>query len=117
MRVTVHLGLTAVVLTVLLTGCGGTSDTTATSGAKVTSFDVGDLTCGAAMTAPVTVTWMTESATAVEIGVDSFSPAGFGPNGSTHVVVPCDDASHTITITPQSDGGPGEPESKDVSPS
>ncbi len=61
------------------------------------------------------VTWETENATAVEIAVDSFTPAGFGPSGSTTVVVPCDDASHTITITPRSDAGPGEPESEDVS--
>ena len=99
-----------------------TSDTTETtttvaSPAEVTSFDVGDLQCGAAATAPVTVTWATENATAVEIAVDSFTPAGFGPSGSTNVVVPCDDESHTITITPRSDSGLGEPESKDVSAS
>jgi hypothetical protein len=99
-----------------------TSDTTETtttvaSPAEVTSFDVGDLRCGAAATAPVTVTWATESATAVEIAVDSFTPAGFGPSGSTNVVVPCDDESHTITITPRNDSGSGEPESKDVSAS
>ena len=91
--------------------------TTETSPAKVTSFDVGDLRCGAATTAPVAVTWATENATAVEIAVDSFTPAGFGPTGSTNVVVPCDDASHTITITPRNDSGPGEPESEDVSAS
>ena len=94
-----------------------TRPTTVTSPAEVTSFDVGDLQCGAATTAPVTVTWATENATAVEIAVDSFTPAGFGPSGSTNVVVPCDDASHTITITPRNDSGPGEPESKDVSAS
>ena len=96
-----------------------TTDTTTTevSPAEVTSFDVGDLRCGAATTAPVTVTWETENATAVEIAVDSFTPAGYGPSGSAAVVVPCDDASHTITITPRSDAGPGEPESEDVSAS
>jgi hypothetical protein len=93
------------------------STTTESSPAEVTSFDVGDLQCGAAATAPVTVTWETENATAVEVAVDSFTPAGFGPSGSANVVVPCDDASHTITITPRSDSGPGEPESKDVSAS
>ena len=96
-----------------------TTDTTTTevSPAEVTSFDVGDLRCGAATTAPVTVTWETENATAVEIAVDSFTPGGYGPSGSAAVVVPCDDASHTITITPRSDAGPGEPESEDVSAS
>ncbi len=83
----------------------------------MTSFDVGDLNCGAATTAPVSVSWQTANATAVEIGVDSFNPAGFGPSGTSNVVVPCDDESHTITITPQSDAGQGEPQSKDVSPS
>ena len=89
--------------------------TTETQPAEVTSFDVGDIQCGAASTAPVTVTWETENATAVEIAVDSFTPGAFGPSGSTNVVVPCDDESHTITITPRSDSGSGEPESKDVS--
>src|SRR5262249_8654004 len=116
-------GATAVLL---LAGCGGSSggsdtqtteSTTAASPAEVTSFDVGDLNCGAATTAPVTVTWATASATAVEITVDSFSPKGFGPSGTTDLVVPCDDESHTITITPQSDAGAGAAESKEVSPS
>jgi hypothetical protein len=88
--------------------------TTAASPAEVTSFDVGDLSCGVATTAPVTVSWEAENATAVEIAVDSFSPAGFGPTGSTSVVVPCDGESHQITITPRSDSGLGEPESKEV---
>ncbi len=94
-----------------------TETTTTTSDAEVSSFEVGDLTCGAATTAPVTVSWETENATAVEIAVDSVSPAGFGPSGSTSVVVPCDGETHTITITPQSDAGPGEPDSEEVSPS
>ena len=51
------------------------------------------------------------------IAVDTFTPANFGPSGSANVVVPCDDASHTITITPRSDAGLGEPESEDVSAS
>lgn len=96
-----------------------TTDTTETavSEAEVTSFEVGDLSCGAATTAPVSVTWETANATAVEIGVDTVTPAGFGPSGTTNLVVPCDGASHTITITPQSDAGPGESESEEVSPS
>ena len=89
--------------------------TTAVSDAEVTSFDVGDLTCDAATTAPVTVSWETENATAVEIAVDGGAPAGFGPSGSTNVVVACDTASHTITITPRSDAGLGQPESEVVS--
>jgi len=118
--------LVVVVATALVAGCGGSSGsetvttestTTEAAPAEVTSFDIGDLNCGAATTAPVTVTWETASATAVEIAVDSFSPAGKGPSGTTNVVVPCDDESHTITITPQSDAGAGEPESKEVSPS
>jgi pentapeptide repeat protein len=100
------------------TGTETTESTTTEAGAaEVTSFEVGDLKCGAATTAPVAVTWATTNATAVEIGVDSFSPQGFGPSGTTNVVVPCDDESHTITITPQSDAGTGEPETTDVSAS
>jgi hypothetical protein len=123
--------LVAVVACFLLAACGGsggsspastettTTETTTTeaAAAEVTTFDLGDLKCGAATTAPVSVTWETANATAVEIAVDSFSPAGFGPSGTTNVVVPCDDESHTITITPESDAGTGEPQSKDVSPS
>jgi hypothetical protein len=85
-------------------------------GPEVTSFDVGDLSCDSGTTASVTVSWTCENATAVEIGVDSSSPAGYGPCGSTDAAVPCDGASHTITITPQSDAGPGAPQSGEVSP-
>jgi hypothetical protein len=91
-----------------------TTETTVSVAPEITTFDVGDLSCGAASTAPVTVSWEAMNATAVEIAVDSFSPAGFGPSGSTSVVVPCDGESHEITITPRSDAGLGEPESKDV---
>jgi hypothetical protein len=123
--------LAIALVSALLAGCGGsdgspstdtttteTTETTATeaAAAEVTSFEVGDLNCGAATTAPVSLTWTTADATAVEIAVDSFSPKGYGPSGTTTVVVPCDDESHTVTITPQSDAGTGEPESKDVSP-
>jgi Pentapeptide repeats (8 copies) len=108
------------------TSCPASTDTTATTettettttttaAAEVTSFDVGDLSCGGATAAPVTVSWVTENTTAVEIAVDSVSPAGFGPSGSTSVVVPCDGESHQITITPRNDSGPGEAESKEVS--
>ena len=126
MRVRVGWVLVAVAASMLVAGCGGsggseTTDTASTTteagAAEVTSFDVGDLTCGAATTAPVAVTWTTADATAVEIGVDSFSPQGFGPSGTTNVVVPCDDESHTITITPHSDAGTGSPQSEEVSPS
>ena len=126
MRVRLGWVLVAVAASALVAGCGGsggseTTDTASTAteaaAAEVTSFEVGDLKCGAATTAPVEVTWTTADATAVEIGVDSFSPQGFDPSGTTNVVVPCDDESHTITITPQSDAGTSAPESKDVSPS
>ena len=63
------------------------------------------------------MTWATANATAVEIDVDGINPTGFGPSGTTDLVVPCDDAEHTITVTPQSDAGPGEPESENVSAS
>jgi Pentapeptide repeats (8 copies) len=91
------------------------TSTTAVSDAELTSLDVGDLDCGAAATGPVTVSWETSNTTAVEIAVDGLSPAGFGPSGSTTVVVPCDGESHQITVTPQSDAGPGQAESEEVS--
>jgi hypothetical protein len=104
------------------TSCPASTDTeteteTTASLAEVTSLEVGELTCGGATTAPVEVTWDTANATAVEINVDGINPAGFGPTGSTNLVVPCDDAEHTISVTPQSDAGPGEPESKEISAS
>lgn len=95
-----------------------TTDTTETTPppteAEVTSFDVGDLTCDGAPTADVTVSWETENATAVRIALDTAAPMGFGPSGSTDVTVPCDEAPHAITITPQSDTGPGVPETEQV---
>jgi hypothetical protein len=62
----------------------------------------------------VTVTWETENATAVEIAVDTGSSTAFGPSGSTTVVVACDGQPHAVTVTPQSDAGPGVPETKEV---
>jgi hypothetical protein len=38
------------------------------------------------------VSWETESATAVEIALDTATPAPFGPNVSTEPAVPCDGA-------------------------
>jgi hypothetical protein len=91
-----------------------TTDTTSTDEAEVTSFDVEDLSCGSGSTAPVTVSWETENATAVDIALDTAAPTGYGPSGSTSVDVPCDDAPHAITITPRSDAGPGVPETEQV---
>jgi hypothetical protein len=62
----------------------------------------------------VTVTWTTDASTAVEIAVDDGAPAGFAPDGSTDVDVPCDGGSHTVTVTPQSDAGPGSARTADV---
>ena len=61
------------------------------------------------------MTWATENATAVQIAVDSFTPAGYGPSGTATVTVPCDGDSHDVTITPRSDAGAGEAETKSVS--
>ena len=119
------LTIIATAFVLLAAGCGGSSGsespstqttTTVASAAKVRSFDVGDLSCSSgAATAPAEVSWVTENATAVEIGVDSFTPAAFGPSGTAMVTVPCDGKSHEISITPQSDSGPGEAETKEVS--
>ena len=51
-----------------------TTETTEAAQAEVTSFELSDLDCGSATTGPVTVTWETENATAVEIAVDTASP-------------------------------------------
>jgi hypothetical protein len=112
----------------LAAGCGGSGDSDSTTGsttestkttpaseAKVTSFDVGDLVCGGAVTAPVDVTWATQDATAVDIAVDDFTAIRRGPSGTTTVTVACDGESHRISITPKSDAGLGETETKDVS--
>lgn len=103
-------------------GCAATTDTTDTtettdtsaSEAEVTSFDVGELQCDGATSAPVSVSWETENATAVDLAVDTAAPIGLGPSGSTDVTVGCDDAPHAITITPRSDAGPGVPETEQV---
>lgn len=99
--------------------CPESTDTseTAVSGAsdaEVTSFDVGDLTCDSAGNVPVSVSWETENATAVEIALDTAPPTGFGPSGSTDISVPCDDTPHAITITPRNDSGVGVPETEEV---
>ncbi len=92
-----------------------TTDTTENAEAEVTSFELSELDCGSATTGPVTVTWETQNATAVEIAVDTASPTSGGPSGSTTVVVACDGEPHAITITPESDAGPGVPDTKEVS--
>jgi hypothetical protein len=91
------------------------TETTAASDAEITSFQLSKLDCGAATTGPVTVTWETEAATAVEIAVDTAAPTAHGPSGSTTVVVSCDGEPHAITITPRSDAGPGVPETEEIS--
>jgi len=104
------------------TSCPASTDTTATettdttgTQATVTSFELSELDCGSATTGPVTVTWETEDATAVEIAVDTATPTNGGPSGSTTVVVACDGNPHAVTITPESDSGPGVPETEEVS--
>lgn len=92
-----------------------TTDAGETSEAEVTSFELSELDCGAATTGPVTVTWETENATAVEVALDTAAPTPYPPSGTATVVVACDGQPHAITITPQSDSGPGVPETKEVS--
>ena len=98
------------------TSCPESTETTTTgSGAEVTSFDVGDLTCETAANVSVTVSWETENATAVEIALDTAASTGFGPSGTTDISIPCDGAPHAITITPRNDMGVGVPETQEVS--
>jgi len=101
------------------TGTTETTTTTSTaSEAEVTSFDVGDYTCTSGATqASVTVSWETTAATAVLLSVDgqpAGSSTGYGPTGSTQIAVPCDGQSHQISITPESDAGMGQSETKEV---
>ena len=98
-------------------GCGGSNDSgnSEPGAAEVTTFDLTDVNCGFAVTAPVTVTWATANATAVKIEVDEMSLEGFGPSGTTTLLVPCDDEAHDIAITPESDAGSGETETKTIS--
>jgi len=118
----------AALVAALAAGCGGTSSTgttetaattdatETTAAARVTVFEVGDLRCTVATTAPVTVTWGTESATAVAIVVDSFTPSRHGPSGTANVLVPCDGEAHEITITPTNASGDGQSQSQEVRP-
>ena len=105
------------------TSCPASTDTTPRrptrrprrAAAEVTSFELSDLDCGAATTGPVTVTWETQNATAVEIAVDGGVADGLRAERFHDVVVACDGEPHTITITPESDAGPGVPDTKEVS--
>jgi len=93
-----------------------TGDATTAADPTVTSFEVGDLSCGHGVAAPVSISWKTENATAVLIALDDSSPTGYGPAGSTQFYVACDAAVHTISITPLSDTGQGAKQSEKVSP-
>jgi Pentapeptide repeats (8 copies) len=88
--------------------------TTGAAPATVETFSVGDLACDGSPKGTVTVTWTTKDATAVEIAVDGDAPTGYAPSGSTDVDVPCDNGVQTVTITPQSDTGPGSSRKVDV---
>jgi Pentapeptide repeats (8 copies) len=91
------------------------SDTTSAA-ASVTSFDVGDVDCpSGASSGTVTVSWTTEATTAVELSVDGTLTNTAGPDGSAGLVVPCDGATHEVSITPRNDSGSGETESQEVS--
>ncbi len=95
------------------THCDNHTDTIA-SDARVAAFDVGNLRCGGAATAPVDVTWATEGATGVAIAVDNVTPVRLGASGTRAMLVPCDDNPHGISITALADSGPGETETKEI---
>lgn len=103
------------------TSCPASTETTETtettaSDAAVTSFEVGELDCSSgASTGTVTVSWTTEATTAVELSVDGQLANTAAPEGSADLVVPCDGATHDVSITPRSDSGSGETESQEVS--
>lgn len=100
------------------TGTETETDTDATGDeATVTSLEVTELDCGSSTIGQVTVSWETENATAVEIALDTEAPTGFSSEGETNVDVPCDGEPHAVTVTPQSDAGPGVPDTQEISTS
>jgi hypothetical protein len=122
--------LVVAVVAVLATGCGGsgsssaettsTTETTEVTEATVASFDVGDLDCGSGEAeGSVEVSWETEAATAVELAVDGEPPgasAGYGPEGTADLAIPCDGESHEVSVTALNDSGAGETVTEQVEP-
>jgi hypothetical protein len=97
-----------------------TTETATSAEATVTSFEVGALDCGSgASAAAVQVSWQTQAATAVKLEVDDQTPSNSaqGLSGSTDLQVPCDSATHKVTVIALSDAGEGQSVSKDVGPS
>ena len=95
-----------------------TTETTPSVEAEVTSFEVGGLDCSAGTSdGRVTISWTTQSATAVQLAVDGAEPsnAAQSPEGSDDVDVPCDGETHEVSVTALNDSGTGETESKEVS--
>jgi hypothetical protein len=92
-----------------------TETTTTTEGAEatVTSFAVGKLVCTGS-SGDLAVTWTTGQATAVKIEVDGSDKANEGPSGSTTVSIPCDGASHQVTVLAENDSGEGQAKSATV---
>jgi hypothetical protein len=93
--------------------------TAPTSEATVTTWEVGGLDCKETTesTAPVSVSWTTENATAVELAVDGSPPGaspGYGPSGSAELPVPCDDQAHTLSVTALDDAGSGQTMSETI---
>lgn len=67
-------------------------------------------------TGTVLMEWETANATAIEIVVDDGDPVLADAAGTLTLAVPCDGKEHSIAITPLGDDGPGEPETRTVSP-
>ena len=84
----------------------------------MTSFELSEPDRGAATTGPVTVSRGDGERDRRRDRSSTPRPrrrTGHSGSGSTVSIVACDGEPHAITITPQSDAGPGAPESEEVS--
>ncbi len=75
----------------------------------ITSFQILHVvTCEAAPTVEVPASWTTQNTTTISFSVDGVplsAAAGFPPNGSGNIPVPCDGKDHEVTLTAGSTGG------------
>jgi len=95
-----------------------TDTTTTTVEATVTSFVAGTLSCPEGSSdGSITVSWTTKNATAVDFSVDEDSAGSSGPSGSKELDVPCDGATHELSVIAMSDAGAGETETKEITSS
>ncbi len=96
------------------TTSGGTTATTSAPGPVITSYTssttsiacpAGDVSTSVGPPS-ITLSWTTEHATGVDLGVDGPGVyASYGPSGTTQLTVPCDGNTHTYKLTAKGTGG------------